>query len=122
MIKYSGMFKLGSGRKELKAFLGSLYCIKSMSLIQLSATPKLWRKVKQQSPCLYPILQHCHPFPSKTQQPKGLGMICLTCDYEATKGTRPIDKMNVPRASTHKEEKSQPPPCPLHTTALLASS
>lgn len=53
-------------------------------LIQLSVTSKLWRRVKQQSLCLYLILQHCHLFHHQIQEPKGIGTICSTCNDKAT--------------------------------------
>lgn len=115
------MIKLEGGRKEQRAFLGSLCYIESISLIQLSTTPKLWRKAKQQSPCLYPIPQHCHPFPSKIQEPQGIGMICLTCDYEATKGDQIYRQDECSPCFRPQRGEARPPPCLLHYHSIILS-
>lgn len=92
--------------------------MKSISLIQLSATFKLWRRVRQQSPHFYLISQHRHSFPSKIQELRSIEMICLTCDYKATKVGSDLQANRIfPDATTLKDDKPSPAPfTPTHST------
>lgn len=92
IIKDSVMLKLGSGRKGLRALLGSALNWKASpwynSLWPASFGEESSSEIHVFIHIFILIPQHHHLLHSKIQEPQGIEMTCLTCNYEETEKGR----------------------------------